>query len=326
MKSLTLLITLMFLIGCTTAQRKIASIDDLYVKTYGNASKTPIIFIHGGPGFDSQVFEYSTAQKLSEAGFYVVVYDQRGQGRSAIATKPEIYNYKTYADDIKEIISVYGLKNPILLGHSHGGPIAIKFDEYYPGVVKSILLVSAPVEFPQSLRSILKNCSSRYKKTKKTSELKDLENVFANLSKTPLELIVEVQNTFLAFQHGIKCGLYQPQSPTAESKSLKELVGKSYVNPAPENLQYPMFNFIVYEKYSRLDHTTAVQKNSKHIFGIYGEEDGLFTPEILSKIDTTLKDNPSSKRFQLIKKASHDVYMDQQAEFIDAVKTVAQEN
>lgn len=324
MKLVSLLFSLFVVFGCATANRKVASVEGLYVKAYGDASKPAIIFIHGGPGFDSQVFEYSTAQKLSEAGFYVVVYDQRGQGRSAVATKPEVYNYKTYADDLKEIINVYKLKTPILLGHSHGGPIAVKFDEYYPGVVKSILLVSAPVDFPQSLKSILKNCSDRYKAAKKSSELKDLETVFANLSKKPLEPLADIQNTSFAFQHGLKCGLYQTQKPTAESQSLRQVVAQNYVQVAPENLQFPMGNFLIYEKYSHLDHTPAVQKNAKHIFGIYGEEDGLFTPEVLGKIANTLKDNPSSIRYQLIKKASHDVYIDQQTQFIDAVKAAAQ--
>jgi len=117
--------------GAFAASQKI---DSLYVDAYGDKSNPAIIFVHGGPGYDSQDFEFSTAVPLSAQGYYVVVYDQRGQGRSDLAQAPTDYSYKQYADDLKTIISQLGLTKPVLIGHSHGGPISLKFDQFYPGV------------------------------------------------------------------------------------------------------------------------------------------------------------------------------------------------
>lgn len=294
--------------------------QDIYSKAYGKDTNPAIVFIHGGPGHDSQNFEISTAQELADAGFYVVVYDQRGQGRSAVATDPSIYNYKTYADDLNGIITTYKLKNPVLMGHSHGGPIALKFDQFYPGVAKSILLVSAPIDFWPSLQSIQTNCANKYNVAKNEAALNQLNMIFAALNGTTLDLVQEIQNTALAFQHGMQCGLYQPSQPTPESVALNQKVAQGYVKVAQENIFYPMGNFIIYEKYTRLNETAYVKANAARIFGIYGKDDGLFTPALFESIESTLVENPSANRFQLIENSSHNIFIDQQEQFINAVK------
>lgn len=37
-------------------------IDGMYVNTFGNSKDPAIIFIHGGPGYNSQDFEITTAE------------------------------------------------------------------------------------------------------------------------------------------------------------------------------------------------------------------------------------------------------------------------
>jgi proline iminopeptidase len=56
--------------------------QELYSRAFGNAKDTPILFLHGGPGYNCAGFEVSTAQELANNGFYVIVYDRRGEGRS----------------------------------------------------------------------------------------------------------------------------------------------------------------------------------------------------------------------------------------------------
>jgi proline iminopeptidase len=58
----------------------------LYTKSYGDTKHTPIIFIHGGPSGNSTLFESTTALNLSQKGYYVIVYDRRGEGRSIDTT------------------------------------------------------------------------------------------------------------------------------------------------------------------------------------------------------------------------------------------------
>ena len=56
----------------------------LYTKTYGNPKDKPLLFLHGGPGYNAVNFEQSTADKLSKNGYYVIVnmIDVVKEGRS----------------------------------------------------------------------------------------------------------------------------------------------------------------------------------------------------------------------------------------------------
>jgi len=56
--------------------------QNLYIKAFGNSKNEPLIFIHGGPGSSSAAFGITTAQRLADKGFYVIIYDRRGEGLS----------------------------------------------------------------------------------------------------------------------------------------------------------------------------------------------------------------------------------------------------
>lgn len=46
----------------------------LLIRTFGNVKDKPLIFLHNGPGYNCANFEGTTAKKLAENGFYVIVY------------------------------------------------------------------------------------------------------------------------------------------------------------------------------------------------------------------------------------------------------------
>ena len=318
-----LFFTSLFSISFSQAIAQTAQVvPGLYVKTYGESKKAPLIFIHGGPGYDSQNFEYTTAQKIADKGFFVVIYDQRGQGRSDVVTNPEIYKYKAYADDLMAIINSFKIKAPVLIGHSHGGDIALKFEEYYPNVAQKIILVSAPVNFWSSMQNIELNCSKKYKTKKDVASEDDLKKTFQTLNTKGISLQDEVQYTSRAFQSAMKCGLYQPSRPTKESIKLNKFVEEKYIKPPQENLMYPMGNFIVYENYTHIDYSNFVVKNASKIFGIYGSDDGLFSTKTFDEIKSSLSTNKSKWAFTLINDSSHNVFIDQQEEFLKSIDRI----
>ena len=161
MKKIFLLFTFISTIQISQAQ-------ELYCKTFGNAKETPVLFLHGGPGYNCASFEVSTAQKFSENGFYVIVYDRRGEGRSIdLNTK---YNFQETFDDINGILKKYKIKKINLIGHSFGGVVATLFSEKYPQNVNATILVSTPVALQETFKTILTTCRRIYtkKKTKPT--------------------------------------------------------------------------------------------------------------------------------------------------------------
>ena len=316
MKTLLILITVLFAFQINAAPQKI---DGLYVNTFGDKTNQSLIFVHGGPGFNSHDFEVTTAQKLSDEGFYVVVYDQRGQGRSDEATEAD-FNYKTYSDDIKKIIDQLEVSSPILLGHSHGGPISINFDQSYPGVAKSIILVAAPVNFWGSMKSIFENCSKNYLSKDNSDALNQLTYIYYELfvNENPnYGMDFLVGSTFM---HGMQCGLYNTSNPTTEAQKLRTLIQQ---NPIPQPLAgmtTAMPGFLKNENYVKGNYVTYLFNQKGRYFGIYGDEDGLFTPVELSLIKAAVSSDDGTQRYELVEESSHSIFMDQQTEFIRLVK------
>jgi proline iminopeptidase len=312
----------LFVVVAVSAAHSAAAqkIDGLYVNTFGDASKQALIFVHGGPGYNSWDFELTTAPVLAKEGFYVVVYDERGQGRSEEVELAQ-FNYKQYATDLKKIIDQLGLKKPVLLGHSHGGPISIKFEEQFPGIAKSIVLVSAPIDFWGSMRNIFSNCAQRYEQTQNTKKLDELTFIYYGLfasSDVPADQIPGYVSA--AFGHGMQCGLYNTKSPTVEALAFSELKRKNPLKGPLSGTTTAVTGFVKNENYVHFNMLDFVATNRSRFCGIYGNEDGLFSPIDLSLIRNIIEREGEPKRMQVIQGASHALYTDQQSAFIGALK------
>ncbi|MEZ0128312.1 alpha/beta fold hydrolase, partial [Flavobacterium sp. LBUM151] len=67
--------------------------------------------------------------------FYVIVYDRRGEGRSA---DPDAkFTYQEAFQDLNFILKKYNLKKVTLIGHSFGGLVATLYTAKYPEKVNS---------------------------------------------------------------------------------------------------------------------------------------------------------------------------------------------
>lgn len=105
-----------------------------------NGNKT-IIFLHGWPG-SHELFEYQY-NYLIQKGYRCIGIDQRGFGKS---DRPVCgYDYDTLSDDVKAVVDELKLKDFVLLGHSTGGAIAIRYMDRHKGhgVDKLILCAAA---------------------------------------------------------------------------------------------------------------------------------------------------------------------------------------
>ena len=314
------LIALLVLMSTVAARAQALKIDGMYVNAYGDPRNQPIIFVHGGPGYNSWDFEFTTARPLSEQGYYVVVYDQRGQGRSDAADSKR-FNYRQYADDLKEIIDRLKLKEPVLIGHSHGGPIAIKFDEFYPHVAKKVVLVSAPVVFWDSMRSMLENCSRNYENVGQYDKRSSVGGIYYQLF---LDSTTSVQRApgliGGAFLAAVDCGLYKVQHPSQAAQKLWREYGANRLNVPLSGMTAAMPGFLSNENYVHFNGLDYVFAHQSQFCGIYGDEDGLFTPLSLAVIRNALSSTSPEVPFRIVRGASHDVFVDQQPEFLKALK------
>ena len=126
----------------------------LYSKAYGNINSPAIIFIHGGPSGNSTLFEATTAQLLADKGFYVIIYDRRGEGRSIDSTAT--FTYQEAFNDLNEIYQTYQIKKANIIGHSFGGLVATLYSDKYPEKVKSLVLAGALFSQQDTYNHILK--------------------------------------------------------------------------------------------------------------------------------------------------------------------------
>lgn len=286
--------------------------QSIYTKTFGDRNNQPVIFLHGGPGYNCVNFEATTAQKLAEKGFFVIVYDRRGEGRSIDPNAKFTFN-ETF-DDLNNLYSSYNLTKSILIGHSFGGVVATLFAEANPSKVTTLILVGAPVSLQTTFKTIIEKSKFLYESKKDTVKLKYI-SMIQNMDTTSIEY------SSYCFGHAMQNGFYTPQKPTVEAKRLystfrTDTLLKKYssqmTNSAPQG-------FWKNEKYTTIDLTNNIENLMKikiKIFGLYGKDDGLYSPKQVAELEKQLGLN----NLMYFDSCSHNVFIDQQEQFIEAVK------
>ncbi|MBP1755686.1 MAG: non-heme haloperoxidase family protein [Firmicutes bacterium] len=113
---------------------------NLYVEDLNPEGKNVILFLHGWPG-SHELFEYQF-NKLASQGFRCIGLDQRGFGKS---DRPLTgYGYDRLADDVRCIIDTLELHDIMLLGHSTGGSIAVRYmSRHHAYGVRRLVLCAA---------------------------------------------------------------------------------------------------------------------------------------------------------------------------------------
>ena len=104
-----------------------------------NGKGEPLLVVHGGPGF-SHTYFMPHLKSLSK-WFTLILYDQRGAGRSSLAHSDSM-SLKFFVDDIEGIRKSLGIEKILLLGHSWGAIPVTKYALDYPDRVKGIIFSS----------------------------------------------------------------------------------------------------------------------------------------------------------------------------------------
>jgi len=305
MRKATLVVIFTFVLAILNGQ-------ELYIKSYGEPGNIPLIYLHGGPGYNSVNFEASTAERLSKEGYFVIVYDRRGEGRSAIA--PAKFNFEESISDLLSIYERHNLTKANLLGHSFGGILATKFAEVHPEKVKSVLFVGAPVSLQQSFKNIIKRSREIYTEKGDSLNLYYLAMLGA-MDKASLEY------SSYCFAHAMQNGFYSPKELNDEAKSIYAALGKdSAVMKYVSQMTYEgPKGFWKNEKYTSIE----LAENMKNLiikgipfYGMYGKEDGLYSSEQVAEFGLIAGEN----HLKYYDNCSHSVFVDQQSAFIDDLK------
>lgn len=179
MKKLLYVLIIVFLSKTGFSQDKIfyfTTSDNvkLYVHTAGMGK--PCLFIHGGPGLTSYIFEATLAAKLIEQKMHMIYYDQRGSGRSSSAANDD-YSMKRMEKDIEELRAFLKISKWSVMGHSFGGLLMTAYAKDYPEKIHSLVYVHCATDTKSTLQSHIDNG------TKLLREIGDNFRVDTQLSK-----------------------------------------------------------------------------------------------------------------------------------------------
>ena len=117
----------------------------LFYRTVGKG--LPLIVLHGGPGLD-QDYLLPQLYKLAENNL-VIFYDQRGSGRSLKTKLDEKHiNIDQFVEDLETLRTSLGFDKFILMGHSWGGLLEMKYAvDHQENLIGLILLNTAPADY-----------------------------------------------------------------------------------------------------------------------------------------------------------------------------------
>ncbi len=113
---------------------------DLYYEDHGSGK--PVVLIHGyplsGASWEKQI------PVLLAAGHRVITYDRRGFGKSSQPTTG--YDYDTFAQDLRKLVTALELRDFALVGFSMGGGEVARYLGKYgsQSVTKAVILAGVP--------------------------------------------------------------------------------------------------------------------------------------------------------------------------------------
>jgi proline iminopeptidase len=109
----------------------------LYWEQCGNPDGDPVLFLHGGPGAGCT----ETDRRFFDPEFFrIVIFDQRGSGRS---TPVGDISNNTMADtvrDIEQLREQLEIENWHVFGGSYGSTISLYYSQQCPGQCNSLVL------------------------------------------------------------------------------------------------------------------------------------------------------------------------------------------
>ena len=114
-----------------------AGIHRVYVEDCGNRDGIPVVFLHGGPGSGCKPYH---RQFFDPARYRVILFDQRGCGRSTPLGVTIENTTADLIDDMEAIRERLGLHSWVLFGGSWGATLALLYAQRHPQRVRAMIL------------------------------------------------------------------------------------------------------------------------------------------------------------------------------------------
>lgn len=112
---------------------------NVHLRDEGDPEAPPIVFVHG---HSEDLHTWNRLVKQLVESFRVIRFDLRRHGLTGPALDNE-YRIENYVSDLSMVIDHLGIDSFVLVGHSMGGRISVRYTMGNPERVNSLILLSA---------------------------------------------------------------------------------------------------------------------------------------------------------------------------------------
>jgi proline iminopeptidase len=120
-----------------TQQLKVDDVHTLYLEEVGDPEGLPAVFLHGGPGAGCEPYH---RRFFDPERYRVVLFDQRGAGRSTPHAELSQNTTQDLIGDIEKIREHLGIERWLVFGGSWGSTLALAYAQAHPQRVRALVV------------------------------------------------------------------------------------------------------------------------------------------------------------------------------------------
>jgi len=116
---------------------KVDDVHELYIDESGELDGIPVVFVHGGPGSGC---EFNSRSFFNPEKYRIVLFDQRGAGRSSPHTELSSNTTADLISDMEEIREYLNIDKWVVFGGGWGATLGLAYAEAHPDRVLGLIL------------------------------------------------------------------------------------------------------------------------------------------------------------------------------------------
>jgi proline iminopeptidase len=121
----------------STGMLELGGVHRMYWEQAGNPGGAPVLFLHGGPGAGAAP---AHRRFFDPAHYRIVIFDQRGAGRSTPLGELADNTTPHLVSDIEKLRVHLGIERWLVFGGSWGSTLALAYSQAHPGRCAGLIL------------------------------------------------------------------------------------------------------------------------------------------------------------------------------------------